>query len=453
MNAAAPPVDADARDARRRLWAELRYLALALLVVLVAYALVGIAQTGAVPPGLAGYGGAMAALGLTASLTVRRLAPGADPVLLPLAWLLNGLGLVMVQRIAFAQEASDLAPSQTLWSVVGIGAFCITLVVLRDVGTLDRYRYLIGLSAIVLLLLPLVPIIGDEVNGAQLWLRVGGLSFQPGEVAKLALVIFFASYLAEKRPLLSSAVNRLGPLHVPPVRAFGPIAAAWAVSLLVLVFERDLGLSLLVFGIFVAMLYIATGRPAYPIAGGLLFAVGTYLAWTTFSHVQDRIAIWLTPFADPDDTGFQLVQSLFALGSGGIVGVGLGQGRPDLIPAVETDFIFAAFGEELGLVGTTALLLCYFLLVGRGFSIALRERDDFSTLLAAGLTVVFGLQVFVILGGVTRLIPLTGLTLPFASYGGSSLLANYVLIALLIRVSAAETTSRPASPAALDPSS
>lgn len=430
-----------AADARRQSNAELRFLVLALATVLVAYALVGIAQSGVVPAGLAPYGGALAALALAAHLTSRRLAAGADPVLLPIAFLLNGLGLVMVRRIDFAQpDSPQLAPAQTLWTVVAVTAFCVTLVVLRDHRVLDRYRYLIGASAIVLLLLPLLPGVGVAVNGARIWLRFAGLSFQPGEIAKLALVAFFASYLAEKRPLLTIATNRLGPMHVPPARAFGPVALAWGVSLVVLVFERDLGLALLVFGIFVAMLYVATGRPAYPIAGAVLFTGGAYLAWTQFTHVQTRISIWLTPFADPDDSGFQLVQSLFALGSGGITGVGLGEGRPDLIPFVETDFIFAAFGEELGLVGTTAILLCYFLLVGRGFAIALRARDDFSTLLATGLTVVFGLQVFIILGGVTRLIPLTGLTLPFASYGGSSLLANYVLIALLIRVSAAERT-------------
>jgi cell division protein FtsW (lipid II flippase) len=439
MNAvSAPGADAARLDARRRANAELRYLFLALLAILVSYALVGIAQSGVVPSGLAGYGGALAVLGLTAHLTVRRLAPGADPVLLPTAFLLNGVGLVMVRRIAFAlEDAGDLAPSQTLWSVVAIGAFCATLIVLHDHTALDRYRYLIGVGAIALLLLPLVPGIGRSVNGARIWLQLGPMSFQPGEVAKLALVAFFASYLAEKRALLSVAPNRLGPLHVPPARAFAPVLVAWAVSLLVLVFERDLGLSLLVFGLFIAMLYIATGRLPYALLGGLLFAGGAFAAWTLFSHVQARIETWLDPFADPDGLGFQLVQSLYAMAEGGLGGVGLGQGRPDLIPEVETDFIFAAFGEETGLIGVTALLLCYALLTGRGFAIALRARDDFSMLLAAGLTVVFGLQVFVILGGVTRLIPLTGLTLPFISAGGSSLVANYVLVALLLRVSSA----------------
>jgi cell division protein FtsW (lipid II flippase) len=290
----------------------------------------------------------------------------------------------------------------------------------------------------VALITPLLPVLGTDFGrGSRIWVRIpGGFSLQPGEFAKIGLVVFFASYLAEKRALLSAATQRLGPLHVPPARAFGPVALAWGVSLAVLVFERDLGLSLLVFGLFVAMLYMATGRVAYVAAGLLLFGAGAVASWSVFGHVQTRVSIWLDPFADAQDTGFQLVQSLFALGTGGIAGVGWGRGNPELIPDVPTDFIFSAIGEELGLLGTTALLLLYFLLVGRGFAIAVRARDDFSRLLAAGLTFTFALQVFVIVGGVTRLIPLTGITLPLVSYGGSSLLANYVLVALLVMVSA-----------------
>jgi len=436
---AAPADDRVRKDNRRRANSELRYLVLALGAILVAYALVGLAQSGVVPAGLAGYGGAMALLGLTGHLATRRLAPGGDPVLLPVAFLLNGIGLVMVRRISFSNtDVGDLGPSQTLWTVVGIGAFCATLVLVRDPIVLDRYRYLIGIGAIVLLLLPLAPGIGYEVNGARIWLRLGSMSFQPGEIAKLALVAFFASYLAEKRPLLSNATNRLGPFPVPAARAAAPIALAWGVSLVVLVFERDLGLSLLIFGLFVAVLYVATDRLAYAVFGLLLFGGGSLVAWRLFGHVQDRVSTWLEPFADANGDGFQLVQSLFALAAGRIGGTGLGQGRAaDIIPEVENDFIFAALGEELGLLGSTALILLFAVIVGRGFAIALRARDDFSTLLAAGLTITFGLQVFIILGGVTRLIPLTGLTLPFMSAGGSSLLANYVLVALLVRVSAA----------------
>ena len=433
MTAAALPAH---QEARRRSNTELGLLVLAIITILCAYVLVGIAQQDAVPPGLLAYGAALAALAVAAHLVSRRLARGADPLLLPLAFLLNGLGLVMVRRLDFAQEASR-APAQTLWAVVGVGVFVATLLLIRDHTVIDRYRYLIGIAALVLLLMPLLPLIGKEVNGSRIWLRLGLMSFQPGEVAKLGLVAFFASYLAEKRGLLTVATNRLGPFHVPPARAFGPILVVWAISLSVLVFEKDLGLSLLVFGIFVAMLYIATGRPAYGVAGIGMFAVGAFAAWTLFSHVSARVETWLNPWAQYESAGYQVAQSLFAMGTGGLLGVGLGQGRPDLIPEVGTDFIFAAFGEELGLLGTTALLLCYFLLIGRGLHVASRCRDDFGQLLAGGLTVLFGLQVFVILGGVTRLLPLTGLTLPFISYGGSSLVANYALIAMLLRVSSA----------------
>ncbi len=443
MSAIAAPVTAPA-DARRKANAELGLLILALLVTLGAYTLVGLAQTGVVPAGLATYGGAMAALGAAAHLASRRLASGADPVLLPLAFLLNGLGLVMVRRLDFAEQTSQ-APAQTIWTVVAIVVFIVTLAVVRDHRMLDDYRYLVGIGALVFLLLPLVPGIGKEVNGARIWLRLGGLSFQPGEVAKLGLVAFFASYLAEKRALLTVATNRLGPLMVPPARAFGPILAVWGVSLSVLVFQKDLGLSLLVFGIFVAMLYVATARLTYVLLGLALFSAGAYAAWTIFSHVQSRISTWLDPWSVYESAGYQVAQSLFAMATGGVFGVGLGQGRPDIIPEVNTDFIFAAFGEEIGLLGTTALLLCFFLFVGRGFAVATRSRDDFGQLLAAGLTFLFGLQVFVILGGVTQLLPLTGVTLPFMSYGGSSLLANYGLVALLLRVSASSSVGRSAA--------
>ncbi|CAN5362119.1 cell shape-determining peptidoglycan glycosyltransferase RodA [soil metagenome] len=433
-------VDPAVRAVRSRSNTELRLLVLAVLVVLCAYALVGLSQEGMLPADLSVYAGTLAAMAVGAHLCSRRLARGADPLLLPLAFLLNGLGLAMVRRIDFAYSADDpgtpaLAPAQTVWTVVGLAAFCLTLAVVRDTRVLDSYRYLIGACALGLLVLPLVPGLGYSVRGAQLWVRLAGFTVQPAEFAKIGLTVFYASYLAEKRALLSEATSRLGPLLVPPARAFGPVLVAWLASLAVLVFQNDLGLSLLFFGAFVLLLYIATGRLAYPTLGALLFAAGGLFAWSTLDVVRLRIAIWLDVWSLPDE-GYQLAQSLFALGTGGMLGVGWGQGRPDFIPDVHTDFIFAAFGEEAGLVGTTALLLCYFLIVGRGFATTLRCRDDFEALLGAGLTVLFGLQVFVILGGVTRLIPLTGLTLPFVSYGGSSLVANYVLVALLLRLSA-----------------
>lgn len=427
---------------RRRSNTELGLLVLALLVVGVAGVLVSFSQDPELPRELwTGLGG-LAALGLAAHLISRRLAPAGDPVLLPLAFALNGLGLVMVRRIDFALAAqetppSPLAPVQAVWTVVAVAAFAATIVLLRDHRALDRFRYSIGLAALVLLLLPLLPGIGREVNGARLWLQVGDFSMQPAEFAKLGLVAFFASYLAEKRQLLAVATSRLGPLAFPSARAFGPVLAAWALSLGILVLQNDFGLSLLFFGLFVVTLYVATARATYVVLAGTLFAGGAWLAYSLFAHVQLRLSIWLDPWAQYEGGGYQLAQSLFALGTGGLLGVGLGQGQPTFIPFVQTDFIFSAFGEELGLLGVTAILLCYFLMVGRGFVIAVRCRDDFGTLLAAGLTTIFALQTFVIVGGVTRLIPLTGLTLPFVSYGGSSLIANYVLIAVLVRISAA----------------
>jgi cell division protein FtsW (lipid II flippase) len=434
-------------EARRRANTELGLLVLALIVCLVAYALVGLARQPRLPAGLAGYGGILAGIALGTHLFTRRVAPGADPLLFPLAFALNGLGLVMIRRIDYAlsaDEASSLAPAQTVWTMVGVLLLAVTLLVVRDYELLDRYRYMIGVTAIVLLLMPLLPVVGATINGARLWIRIAGFSIQPGEFAKLGLAIFFASYLAQNRQLLTVATNRVGPLMVPPARAFGPLLAVWGLSLSVLVFQRDLGLSLLVFGLFIAMMYVATSRVAYVIGGLGLFALGGYTAYLLFGHVQDRIGIWLDLWNSDALGAGQLQQSLFALGSGGLAGVGLGQGHPDLIPIVSTDFIFSAFGEESGLLGTTALLLCFLLFVGRGYRVALRCPNEFGQLLVLGLVTLYALQVFVIVGGVTRLIPLTGLTLPFVSYGGSSLLANYMLVALLIRVSTGEVGVRPA---------
>ncbi|HEX6255327.1 MAG TPA: FtsW/RodA/SpoVE family cell cycle protein [Euzebyales bacterium] len=432
-------------EARRRANTELGLLVLALVVCLVAYALVGLAREPKLPAGMAGYGGVLAVLAVGTHLLTRRIAPGADPLLFPLAYVLNGLGLVMIRRIDYALAASDtseLAPSQTVWTMVGVGLLITTLLVIRDYESLDRYRYSIGIGAIVLLLMPLLPVIGANINGANLWIRVAGFSIQPGEFAKIGLAVFFASYLAENRQLLTVATNRVGPVMVPPARAFGPVLAVWVLSLAVLVFERDLGLSLLLFGLFICMLYVATSRIAYVIGGVSLFALGGFMAYQLFGHVRDRIGIWLDLWNSDAFGAGQLQQSLFALGTGGVAGVGLGQGHPDFIPIVSTDFIFSAFGEEVGLLGTTGLLLCYLLFIGRGYRIALRCRQEFGQLLAMGLVTLYALQVFIIVGGVTRLIPLTGLTLPFVSYGGSSLLANYVLVGLLIRVSATELGTR-----------
>lgn len=395
------------------------------------------------------YGGVIALLATVAHLAMRWLAPDADPLLLPLAVLLNGIGLVFVRRIDLA-NGTELALAQATWTVVGLAALLLTLVAVRDYRRMARYQYTAGLVTIALLVLPLLPLIGREVNGARLWVRVAGMSMQPGELAKLTLVVFLAGYLERKRALLSVATQRLGPLLLPAPRHIGPVLAAATAALAVMVAQRDLGTSLLFLGVFVVLLYVATGRLAYPALGLLTFAVGAVLAYQVFPHVQRRVDVWLDPWPHVQDAGYQLSQALFALGSGGLAGTGLGYGQPDSIPFAATDAIFAVVGEELGLLGASALLVAYVLLTARGFKAALTARDEVGTLLAAGLTTIVALQVFVVVGGITRLVPFTGITLPFLAYGGSSLVSNYILVALLARIShessrAARAGPRPAA--------
>ena len=413
--------------------AERRLLTLALVVVVGAYTLLGLAQSARIPTGTLVYGAALGALALVAHLAVRRFAPLADPVMLPAVFLLNGLGVVLVRRIDFA-EGTSLATDQTTWTVVGIGVFAATLLIVSDHRILTRYRYTMGLAAIVLLLLPLAPGIGKEVNGARLWVDLGIVSFQPGELAKLAMVVFLAGYLEEKRALLTVATTRLGPLLLPPARHLAPVLMAALAALGILVFQTDLGSSLLFFGVFVVMLYVATGRLAYPAIGLLACSVGAVAAYVMFGHVRVRFDTWLDPWSVSDLGGFQIIQALYAMGTGGLTGSGLGLGHPDDIPAAATDGIFAVLGEELGLLGTAAVLLCFLIVVAKGYKTALAAGDEHGTLLAVGLTTIVALQVFVIVGGITRLVPLTGISLPFMSYGGSSLVANYALVALLLRI-------------------
>ena len=363
---------------------------------------------------------------------VRKLAPRSDPLILPIVAVLNALGLAAIYRLS--PEESE--PAQVTWTAVGLVAFVLTLLVVRDYRVLARYKYVLGFIGVGLLLLPMSPL-GAVINGARLWIQIGSLSFQPGELAKICLVIFFAAYLAERKELLAIASRRIAGLHVPDIKHFGPLLFMWGLSLAVMFFEKDLGSSLLFFSIFLLMIYIATARLVYLTFGTVLFLGGTYLGYQTFSHVQTRVQVWFDVF-DPkyiEGEGYQLAQSLFALATGGLFGTGLNQGRPDLIPEAETDFIYAVIGEELGLLGTVAVLLGFMLLVARGMRIALAEHNDFGQLLAAGLTTTFAIQTVIILGGVTRLLPLTGITLPFMSYGGSSLLSNFILMALLIRIS------------------
>ncbi len=370
---------------------------------------------------------------IAAHIVVRKETPQADPLVLPMAAILNALGLAAVYRLSPEQYG----PAQITWTIFGIACFMATLLVVRDFHVLARYKYILGFAGVALLLLPLAPGIGASINGARLWVAIGPVSFQPGELAKLCLVIFFGAYLAERKELLAVASRRLLGLHLPDVKHFGPLLVMWGLSLAVMFFERDLGSSLLFFSIFLVMLYVATARIVYVAFGMLLFLIGSYIGYQVFAHVEERVRIWLDVF-NPRfiaDEGYQLAQSLFALATGGLFGTGLGRGRPDLIPAAHTDFIFAVIGEELGMLGTAAVLLCFMIIVARGLRTAMQARDDFGQLLAMGLVTIFGIQTIIILGGVTRLMPLTGITLPFMSYGGSSLVSNFILIAILIRIS------------------
>ncbi|MGH2694452.1 MAG: FtsW/RodA/SpoVE family cell cycle protein, partial [Actinomycetota bacterium] len=355
------------------------------------------------------------------------------------AAVVNTIGIAAIYRLS----PRNFGPLQVNWAIFGIVCFIATLVFLRDYRIIARYKYIFGFVGVGLLLLPATPL-GQEVNGAQLWLDLGAFSFQPGELAKLCLVIFFASYLAERKELLAIASRRVLGFHVPDIKHFGPLLVMWGVSLAVMFWEKDLGSSLLFFSIFIVMLYIGTARLVYVALGGVLFGVGAFIGYQIFGHVQDRIEVWFNALDRGliRDEGFQLAQSWFAFATGGLFGTGLGRGRPDLIPAAETDFIFSVIGEELGLLGTAAVLLCFVVLVGRGLKIALDARNDFAQLLAAGLIAILAIQTIVIIAGVTRLLPLTGITLPFLSYGGSSLISNFILIALLLRISN-QTASEP----------
>ena len=384
------------------------------------------------------YGAFFLGLCVVAHLFLRIALPHADPYLFPLVALLASFGIVVIYRID-----PELAREQAQWFVVGLGLFALTIVFLRDYRKLERYRYLIALAGIGLLLLPRVPGIGAQVNGAFLAVRLGPIQFQPAEFAKLAIVIFLASYLRDTRQMLVQGARRFLGVTLPPLKHFGPLLVVWGAAMLMLIFIRDLGSSLMFFGAFLALLYVATNRLSFVTIGLAMFAVGSWLFARTIPHVRDRVEIWLDPFKPEvvDDQGYQIAQGLFAQADGGMFGTGFGASLLDLptggsiVPEPHTDLVYAVVTNELGLVGACALILAYLLIAERGFKIAVLARDSFSTLLAAGLTAVFALQVFVIVGGVTRVIPLTGVTLPFISYGGSSIVANFVLLALLLLVS------------------
>jgi cell division protein FtsW (lipid II flippase) len=424
---------------RVRSGAQLALTIFAVVLALTAFALVELGLHQNLGQHLPEYGVLFVVGYVSAYILIRFLAPTAEPAFFPAAALLAGIGFAVIYRLDPGQSAE-----QASWLVVGLCAFALTLVFVRDHRKLDGYTYTIGLVGVGLLLLPIVPGLGREINGARVWIGLGPLTFQPAEVGKVLIAIFLASYLNTKRELLQVAPGRLGPFQIPQVKHLGPVLVAWGVSLLVLFLEKDLGTSLLYFGIFVVMLWVATARPAYLVIGLLLFAVGASVAYLTFGHVRERVVIWQHAL-DPQyvhDQGFQLAQAEFAMAAGGIGGSGLGRGEPNDIPFASTDFIFAAVGEELGMLGAAAILLLYVVLVGKGLKTATEQRDGFGKLLAAGLSAILGMQAFIIVGGVTRVIPLTGITLPFVSYGGSSLVSNFILLALLVRISAGPSPRR-----------
>jgi len=420
--------------ARRR--TELGLLVAASVIIIAAYTLMILGNTKSAPSDVVPLLIAMLALGGVAHIANRIFAPNAVAVILPIAFLLNGLGYVMILRIDLG-NATNYAPLQAAWTAGGVAAYVVTLAVVRRSRDLDRYRYLLLAGGIILLLMPLIPHFGETVYGARLWVRAGSFSFQPVELAKIVLCIFFASYFAEKRELLTIPTVRFGNRLVLDPRPLVTIAVAWVFAIGVMSLEHDIGFSALLFTLFIGMLWVTTGRTGYLVLGIVLFAIGAYLASHFFYQTHIRVETWLDPGRIlPKDPGLQLRQAWYALGSGGIGGSGLGLGFGAYnIPVPQSDFIFAVIGEEMGLLGSTMVVMAFLLMVGAGLRVAQAARSEFAKLTAVGLTMIIGFQAFFIMAGVVRLLPLTGISLPFVSYGGSALVANYVLIALLMRIS------------------
>jgi cell division protein FtsW (lipid II flippase) len=459
MSTRTSTISSSAAPSRRN--TELAMLVFAVIIPVFAYINVGLAIEDTVPPGVLGYTAGLGCLAAVGHLVVRKFAPYADPLMLPIATLLNGLGLVLIWRLDLSERLKQrgdaiAAPNQLMWTAIGLALFAGVLVFLKDHRILQRYTYISMFVALILLAAP--AFFPGDTYGAKIWIRVGPLSLQPGEFAKIIIAIFFAGYLMVKRDALALASRRFMGVYLPRGRDLGPILLVWAMSILILVFETDLGTSLLFFGMFVVMLYVATERTSWIIFGLVMAAGGATIVAMFEPHVKGRVMAWLHPMDifKPEDQwppgliSDQAAQALFSFGSGGVFGAGLGQGFSDLIGfAAKSDFIFATVGEELGLAGAMAVLLLYGLLVQRGMRTALAARDPFGKLLAVGLSSAFGIQVFVVAGGVMGLIPLTGMTLPFMAQGGSSVIANWALVAILLRIS--DTARRPAPSPAPNP--
>lgn len=419
-----------AHVASRRRSRELWSVIMAGVVTAGAYTLASLGQNAVIPSRILPFLAALLLLLVSAHVAVRWLASGADSTLLPIAALLNGLGYVMIARLS-----ERLAGLQTTWTFIGIAVFIAVLVFVERINDLSRYTWHFFAVGAGLLLLPLVPGLGFSSGGARIWVSIGPINFQPGEFAKLALALFFAGYLADRGRLISTSTRRIGPFSIPESRDLLPLVGAWGFSVVIMVGQKDLGSSLLFFTLFVVMVWVATEKTSYLVIGLGLFSVACIVAYNLFDHVQTRVEVWLDPWSRYEGKGYQIAQAMFALGNGGLTGTGLGRGLPQRIPEAKNDFIFAAIGEEMGLLGATVVLLSFMVIIGAGLRIALRTQRPFEKLLATGLTTIIGAQAFIIIGGVIRVVPLTGITLPFVSYGGSSLVANYALLALLIRLS------------------
>jgi cell division protein FtsW (lipid II flippase)/cell division protein FtsI/penicillin-binding protein 2 len=407
---------------------ELLLLLIAAPIVILLYAMIVVNQGQSLNVDTLGVPLGIFAAFAIAHLAVRKWAPGADAAILPISFALSGIGIAFITRLA-----PELAVKQVLWLVAGIVCMILILAFVKNIDKIANFKYTLMLAGFLLLLSPMVPGLGQEINGSRIWLSLGPFSFQPGELAKIMIVLFLAGYLAANREMLSVFTWKIGPFTLPDFRTLLPMLLMWAISLLIVIFEKDLGSALVVFFVFISMLYVASGKKSYVIVGFILAAIGAVAMWSIFEHVQVRVSTWLDPFADANGTGYQLCQAIYSMADGDLFGVGIGNGLCSQIPVVESDYIFAAIAEETGLLGAAGLLLLYLCFAVRGILTAARAKSDVSSFIATGLTICLVLQAFIIVGGVTRLIPLTGLTLPFVSQGGSSLLASFITVGFLLK--------------------